>query len=477
VAALATRFVTFGNPVVIADDQFYLLVGDALRHGQLPYVDIWDRKPFGLFALFAVISGLGNGSILFMQLVAMLFAVATAFVIYRIALYFAGAGGALLAAIAYLPVLALLGGQSGQSPVFYNLFVAMAGWAMLASLEEAPAAIRRQAYGAMLACGLAMAMKPVAFVEGGFIGLAFLWLARRAGASWRMIAAQAAVMVAIALVPTVLPLAGYALAGREAFDAFIYANYVSIFDKLSFGLKARLAGLAYFFLYATPLLLLAALGAVRRWKANGPRDTRAMLLLGWIAAAAGGYLIVPHFFDHYALPMLVPLSISAASAFDLKDGKLYFGGFLLFALVSGPLLDWRGNQRAAADYAQLERIVDQARRGGCLYLADGPSWLYASTGACRVTRFLFPDHLTLYTEAPAVGVDTMTEMGRVLAQRPAVVVTQDNERNKHNPPVERMLSGRLARDYRPVWLIPADAHPRIATVRVWQRKDLAPPAR
>ena len=43
IVAIATRWVTYGNPVVIEDDQFYLLVGEAMRHGQLPYVVIWDR--------------------------------------------------------------------------------------------------------------------------------------------------------------------------------------------------------------------------------------------------------------------------------------------------------------------------------------------------------------------------------------------------------------------------------------------------
>ena len=52
---LATRLWTFGNPLINVDEQFYVLTGDRLLHGVLPYVDIWDRKPIGLFLIYAFV--------------------------------------------------------------------------------------------------------------------------------------------------------------------------------------------------------------------------------------------------------------------------------------------------------------------------------------------------------------------------------------------------------------------------------------
>uniref|UniRef100_UPI001C08B440 hypothetical protein n=1 Tax=Acinetobacter baumannii TaxID=470 RepID=UPI001C08B440 len=49
--AVAVRARDFGNPSIHVDEQFYLLVGDRMLHGALPYLDIWDRKPIGLFLL------------------------------------------------------------------------------------------------------------------------------------------------------------------------------------------------------------------------------------------------------------------------------------------------------------------------------------------------------------------------------------------------------------------------------------------
>ena len=474
--AVATRWVTYGNPAVILDDQFYLLVGDAMRHGQWPYVDIWDRKPLGLFLLFAGIAALGEGSIVVMQIVATVFAAATAVVIQRIARYFVAPEPALLAALAYLVMIPLLGGQSAQSPVFYNLFIAGAGWLLLASASRPDTAIGRNALVAMLLCGLAMSIKPVAVVEGAAFGLAFLWLLIRRGVTSTSLAVTAVAMVAVALLPVVLPYLGYALAGDDAREAFVYANFVSILEKGSFGIKAKLAGFAFFLIYALPLLGLAAIGIRDIW-ARRHGDAKARLLLVWLGAAFLGYLLVPHFFDHYALPLIVPMTVAAAIAFARRSGRLYAFALLMFCLIQGALVDLSGNRAAIAQFNALTSRIDDARHGGCLYLADGPTWLYQSTGACRLTPYLFPDHLNLYVERGAVGVDPGSELKRIFAQRPAVIVTQDSERGKHNPATEPILLGTLSRFYRVVYRVPANGPPLLATLRVWQRRDLPPPQR
>ena len=471
--ALATRIVTFGNPVVIQDDQFYLLVGDAIRHGAWPYVDIWDRKPVGLFLLFAGIASVGGTSILVMQLAATAFAAATAWLIRSIALRFASATGSLLAALAYLLMLPLFGGQSGQSPVFYNLLMVGAFALLAGAIGQPLATIRRRALWAMLLCGVTLTIKPVAVAEGVFIGLAFLWLLHRQGERRAAIVVTAAAMVAIALIPSLAAIAAYAARGPEALDAYVHANFISIFDKHSLGSTARLAGLGYFALYIVPLLLFAIMGAVAR----GKHDPLALLVIGWMAAALAGYLLVPNFFDHYALPLLAPLSLSAATLFARRDGPLFFAALVAFCLVQGSIFDLGGNRRARVDMAALGRTIEEARRGGCLFVADGPAWIYAQSPACRVTPYLFPGHLTLLVEENALGVSQQGELARVLAQRPAVIVAQDSERDQHRPAIDRLLYGTLERDYRNVARVPDDAAPSLATLRVWQRRDLSPPTR
>lgn len=181
--AVAARAAQFGNPVVQVDDEFYLLTGDRMLHGALPYVDIWDRKPVGLFLIYAAIRLLGGAGVLQYQIVATLFVVATALVVARIARNLSGPHGAAAAGVVYILYLGMFGGEGGQSPVFYNLFVALAAWTMIGL-------VRRPGFGAfgfagglaaMLLIGVAMQVKYTALFEGLFFGLALLWFGRRRG--------------------------------------------------------------------------------------------------------------------------------------------------------------------------------------------------------------------------------------------------------------------------------------------------------
>jgi len=115
--ALVLRWSSFGDPDLAADETFYQTVGIAMHHGALPYVDVWDRKPLGLFLIYWAITGISEAPLAY-QLAAWACAAATAWVIARIARLWTGAQGALLAGGLYLVWLTPLFGFGGQSPVF-----------------------------------------------------------------------------------------------------------------------------------------------------------------------------------------------------------------------------------------------------------------------------------------------------------------------------------------------------------------------
>ena len=471
--AVATRIVAWWNPVAHVDDQFYLLAGEELLKGHWPYVNVWDRKPLGLFLLYAGISWIGGGSIIGLNLVATAFAASTAIIIRQIALRFASATGATLAALAYLIAMPVFGGQTGQSPVFYNLLMAAAAWLMFRATDhDDAAAIRRHALGAMLLAGIAMTIKQISFVDGAYFGLAFLWLLRRAGSSWPALAVTGLSMTAVALLPYALTMAGYALAGDTALSEFVYANFVSIFERRGWQLKAKFAGAAYFILYLLPLLGMGGWGAFNRWR-NRRQDPAQLLLLGWMMASLLGYLAVPAFFDHYTLPVLVPFCISAATLFDRPARWLYFGGLVIFYLLEGSITDWPSNRRDAQLFHEMRGTVDEARHGGCIYVADGPSRLYSEFPACRPTRYLFPDHLVLITEANAIGTDPVREISRIFDGRPAVVVSREVRKGRRSRAVRDLLSRELQSNYHAVLILPPGNSPSVNGVTVWQRNDLS----
>ena len=57
--AILARALTFGNPVVHVDEEFYFFTGHSMWQGAWPFVDVWDRKPVGLFLLYAIPAAFG----------------------------------------------------------------------------------------------------------------------------------------------------------------------------------------------------------------------------------------------------------------------------------------------------------------------------------------------------------------------------------------------------------------------------------
>jgi len=459
-AAFVIRGAQFGNPLIHVDENFYLLVGDRMLHGALPYVDIWDRKPLGLFVLFAGIRLLGGDGIVQYQVVAALFAAGAALIVARMAAPMAGLKAATVAGVIYLLLLGLVGGTGGQAPVFYNLFVAGAAWATLIAVTRSgvsPERIRRLGAAAMGLVGLAMQVKYTAVFEGVFFGLALTWASWRASGRWPRLTVDMALWIALALAPTAAALAWYAWMGHA--EAFIYANFLSIGDRSGAPAGELLRRLAKAWkalhIPVFAVLLAAFLEPWRRFPAGAKTFG---FTLAWLGAAFGGYLVFGTYFDHYALPLFAPLAAACAPLFAYSRRR--FGLVAAtFMLVSGGVANAvvirkmhlkRGNQ------AEMAAMVDaiRPRLKGCLYVWNGDPLLYHLTGSCLPTRYAFAGHLNLLRENGAIGVDQATEVRRILAGRPSVIVDHEPIARDFNFAVVAIVKAELKRAYRPVRTVP-----------------------
>ena len=414
-AALVLRSADFGNPVVHVDEQWYLLVGDRVLYGAAPYIDLWDRKPVGLFLLFAAIRLLPGDGILAYQLIAAAFAAATAVVVAAAARTLrASERGALAAGAAYLLGLTLLGGRGGQAPVFYDMPVAVAALLALRlpalAAERRTGAIAASGAAACLLAGLAIQLKQTAAVEGAFIGLAHLWFLRRAGARAPVLAAAAVGFAALGLAPTVA--AGGWYAAHGALPAWWFANFTSITLRPGYPagqLAMRLLGIAALL---APLALAAA-QTIRRQRG---------VAAGWLAAALVAFVMVGTWFDHYALPLLAPLAVLAAPALG-RSARLLVATLGLMATVAAV-------ERATAHHdgpgvRRVAAVVAANSHGRCPYVFMGDTVTYLLAHACTPTAYAFPNLLAFTTEQGATGIDEAAEVRRILAARPPVIVTTD----------------------------------------------------
>lgn len=432
--ALALRLPDIGNPLVDIDEQMYLLVGQRMWDGAIPYVDIWDRKPIGLFLIYAASQSLPGDPIIAYHLVALAAAIGTAILIAHFVSVLGQPRGALPAGMLYLVWVELVGGRGGQSPVFYNLLIVAAALLVWHAIHGR----RRAGTAAMLLVGLALQIKPTCVFEGLFLGFALLlavWRHDRAPAKLGMWACWYAL---VALAPTLAAWSVYAAIGHA--DAWWFANVESIFlRRVTSGdpIGVRLTGLAV--VLAVPIVV-----AIR-----GLLRTRQGFVAAWLMAATLGWLLVPPYFNHYALPLLAPLAVAAGLALDRLPMRILTGavgaGFLLMSGYphAGDTADTR--QRLAAMAATVERLSGRS----CPFVFQAPPALYSASHACLPTRYPFPPHLVQRSESGAIGVDPVVEVARILRARPPVIVAGTVAGDFDRRVVAR-VDRVVARHYRPV---------------------------
>lgn len=441
--AIAARALTFGNPIVHVDEQFYYMVARAMWSGAVPFVDLWDRKPVGLFLLYMPAAAFpGVGGIVAYQTMALVSTVATAWIVARFADAAGWRNGALLAGITYILWLNLLSGAGGQSPVFYNL--PMAAAAMLVARQSARGRNRLRGYAAMALVGIALQIKYSVVFEGIFFGIWLLWKDRRHGHDAISTAVYGTALVMLALLPTAAAMLFYA--HIDALDAFIFANFVAIFKRGANPPLEMLGNLGTLTLILSPLVCMGL--AAWRHRHDGEPPVGTFLLL-WLLSSVFGVLIFGTWYDHYGLPVVTPAA--ASSAWFLGAAKWRGRAvpiILLIVALAGQIkivMD-RKNRGSPAEFARLTETVGHGP--GCLYLYSGNSMLYTTTGRCWVTPYTFPSFLTRPREAGAMGVDQLSEIRRILAQRPEVIVMAPRYYSETEQ-ARALVTTAIRRDYRP----------------------------
>ncbi|OYY92130.1 MAG: hypothetical protein B7Y45_00660 [Sphingomonas sp. 28-66-16] len=471
--ALLLRALTFGNPIVHVDEEFYFVTARAMVHGAVPYLDVWDRKPIGLFLLYLPAAALGLPlGIWAYQAMALASVVATAALIARLAERAGWGSGALPAACAYLLWLNLLEGEGGQTPIFYNLLMVGAASLLAPRADDAdqPARRLRQGIAACALVGLALQIKYSVVFEAAFFGLWWVWREWRLSRSLVRALVLGAGLAALVALPTLAAWGWYVAHGAGA--AFVYANFVSIGQRVPDPLIDQLLNLLIILLVTSPLLSMVVL-TWRLPRATGPALILRRWLFAWGGVAGLGLLLFGSYFDHYALPLLVPLCAIAAGFFAEHRAARRFALPLFALLLIGSeaiVIAKLSGRGTPAQFAALTRAVGKGP--GCLYVFSSTSMFYAATDRCTLTRYQFPSHLDRVRERGAIGVDQQAEIERIFAAKPAIVLVRPPFRGERLD--MRALALRLlARDYKVRVALPLGNE----IVTVYARRSAAPSPR
>ncbi|MBU6267250.1 MAG: hypothetical protein KGN34_06905 [Sphingomonadales bacterium] len=435
---LATRLPFWGHPAADYDEQLYSLIARHWLAGELPYVNLWDRKPLGLFAIYAAAHALLGPGVIAYQSAALLASLAGGWLTFRLAARFAPPATAAFAAALYPPLMAIYGSHSGQSEIFLTpLVTAMALLALHARASAETRTALHRHLAAMALGGLALQVKYSALPACLWFGTLALHDLHRRHLPLPRLAASAAAFAALGLAPTLAAAALYAAHGQ--FDAWLFANFTSIRHRaalpLAITLPRQLTDLA-------PLAALAAGGLIQR-RLGPRREWRPVT--GWLLAGVAGLFLSTTVYTYYYAALVPAVIVIALPLFATRTGPLLLAGLLAWLTATfNPLTKAADARAEQATLAAMARAIP----AGCLYIHDGPLALHALTGTTPLTRFAYPDHLNNALEARALPVDPAAEVARIMALQPTAVITSAQPVTLPNHASGAVLARALAAGYR-----------------------------
>jgi hypothetical protein len=471
--AIALRLPYFNSPAIHIDEQFYLVVADRwVNQGLVPYVDIWDRKPIGIFAIYAVAVLLFKNAILGYQILATLFVIATCLVVTWIGRILNGPRCAFFAASIYAVAVVLDDGPGGQTPVFYNLLVAGSAALLLKLILQTSS--RRNTITILLASafllGLALQIKYTCLFEAVVLCLFTLGLLLRR----KQLTGPDAVVVAVGMAicgitPTLLVGVAYAAQGHwlEFFDA----NFKSIFQKNMWNLDA-IEWLRRFLLSSVcefPFLPFVVTGIWIGLRGRGARYPQAAFwfLFLWLAASFGGAVAFGNPSRHYFLATLVPFSFLTTDGLFFVSGSRFAAAkwvrafprwmegykalvaLLLIPVIGSVVMAYtNARQRGErADVLAVGSYLRERQSAGCLFVFNRLPIMYYLSGACVPSKYVFPNHLSEISEVRGTTNSGLPELRRVLNSQPATIFVRRPHTPDTDPEAIQILENALRENY------------------------------
>lgn len=469
-AAILFRLTSFVPAVVDTDEGLYMVQAREWLNGGWPLVAAWDMHPIGAPAMFAVAFLLFGVSVEAARLLGLICVFATSCGLYAAARAVGaprrvGVGAGLL----YSAQSVLLGGLCTNTELLIAPFVtgavAIGLRAAARAMAPEPAAPGWWAVigmGALI--GPALVVKQVVVPEGCFaFALLVLPALLRGVLPWSRVIAYAAAYAALCVAPFLLAGFAYWLNGwlDHYIDGSLMAPFRYSLERIPGPEALRRIG-------AAALLLgfpfIAAIIAVLAWRPRflpEPLPLLTGIAVMWFAVASAAIAGPGFYFAHYFLLWLPPLSLLAAvgawwvalfiarrgvarATYGAVIGLMALQVWLIEAqsrLERGPGLMHPDPVREVS--AAVARI---AGPGGDAFIANYHPSVYVIAGVRVATRFPFPPHLTGVFEDLS-DTSTETELLRVLAARPRVIVVDRGWMHTMRPAAAELVMRTVAEAY------------------------------
>lgn len=444
VCSALLRLPHFGNPAPDFDEQLYHLIGTRMLDGYVPYVDLWDRKPIGLFLIYAFGALISGGSVYGYQVLAALSAAWTAWIAWTISRRFAGQFASVVGGLMCLLAFPMYYGPVGQSEVFYIPLTLLMLLFTLRASEGDDRDFVKFAGIAMALGGLSLQVKYTAVFVCMACGISLLVIAWQRFRDVKRVFVLAALFGILGVLPTLIAALVYAAMGQ--LDAFLFANFFSILER---GRPSGSSTVIWGQVILVKALLpaCAAVAGVLLVLIRRQLTGRRAIVLAYAAGALVSYFALGSAYPYYFIAAAIGCNLLAVWLIDEPIiGKLVAIILIALSVWAGRVvLQWSD---AHHEKAAINDLTDSIRPHvsdlSCLYVFDGPTALYSLTDACWLTPYVYADHLSNAWEHQSLGVDQTEELEKVLASGPAVIVTA--------PQAARAAEHRMNRDMLEIYL-------------------------
>ena len=443
---ICPRLPTINFDVLNVDEAVYLLVGRAWRMGALPYVDIVDRKPLGLFFINAVADALFWDPIVGARIIGVAATLLAAWLIMMFAQRFMRLGPmtAMACGLLYSTYGLLFGGDAVEAPIYSAPFLVGAAILIMsdmATLRAGGKPSRMRLLTAGLLLSATFQIKYVTASESIAFGLTYLitgWnCARTRPGLWREVLIAAGVMTLAGVLPMALLYGAYVIMGHG--QEFFFYVFSSNLDRGPTDATAAvfLRRISLFSLAFAPLLVLSGQFLVRYWRGQArAREIPGwvvVFLMSWLAAAMFAGIAQMQFYDHHFYEVVLPLALIAGAGLrpanagkQAREASVKAAAIVLGLALSGymalRITDMSQNgspyqpSRIAADIAST--------RAQSMYVFNYHSLLYALADISLPTKYPLASHMLRDLEAQSFHFDAVGEIIRILDQNPQMIVVE-----------------------------------------------------